>query len=130
MAIKKTEPKQNNDIDLEDLILQTEQKITNNEYYEDVTIHYRDLNVHVRIKPISQAKFTKIVEKTKNKSDAQINTLLIQECVINKKDNSHFTIEQIEKLFTGGLASSLAWKCSEISGITDVASEYQNMKNF
>lgn len=130
MAIKKTEPKQNNDIDLEDLILQTEQKITNNEYYEDVTIHYRDLNVHVRIKPISQAKFTQIVEKTQNKSDAQINTLLIQECVINKKDNSHFTIEQIETLFTGGLASALALKCSDISGITSVASEYQEMKNF
>lgn len=131
MTEKENKTNQSNDIDLEELIQQTEQKITNNEYYEDVTVHYRDMNVHVRIKPISQARFTKITEKVNKKSNKmEMNTLLLHECIVNKYDNSQFTVEQIDKLFTGGLASVLALKCAEVSGISSAASEYKEMKDF
>lgn len=121
---------ENKDIDLEDLIRITEQKITDNEYYEDVTVKYRDLNVHLRIQPISQAKFTQLANKSRGKINAELSTLLIQECVINKHNNTHFTVEQINQLFSGGLATRIARKCMEISGIPIDEEANQNNKNF
>ena len=57
------------DITLEELIQQTEDKITNNEYFEDCTVVYKDYNVHLRIRPISQARFAAL---SKNKSDEPV----------------------------------------------------------
>ena len=124
MTIEKT------DVDLEDLISQTEQKILNNEYYEDVVVEYKDYNIHVRIRPISQAKF---VELSKNKNalkSAEFNSLLLKECVLNKYDNKPFTLDQINRLFTGGLATVLTMKCIEVSGISLDNNQFNNLKNF
>ena len=118
------------DISLEDLIKQTEDKITNNEYYEDVTIEYKDYNLHVRIKPISQSRFT-VISKNKQALDtAEFNTLMIRECVLNKNDNKPFTREQIDKLFTGGLAAALSMKCCEVSGINLNPDEIRKLQDF
>lgn len=118
------------DIELEDLIKQTEDKITNNEYYEDVTVTYKNLNVHVRIKPISQSRFT-VLSKNKSALDnAEFNTLIIHECVLNKHDNKPFTKEQINKLFTGGLAAELSLKCCEVSGINLNPDDLKKLQNF
>ena len=38
------------EMNLEEFIAETEQKILNNEYYEDVDIEYKDTMLHVRIK--------------------------------------------------------------------------------
>ena len=51
------------ELDLEELISQTEQKILNNEYYEDCEIVYKDALIKVRIRPISQARFVEIKEQ-------------------------------------------------------------------
>lgn len=118
----------NTDIDLEDLIAQTEQKIMNNDYYEDVTITYKDLNVHVRIRPISQARFVELSKNKRALDNAQFNTLLIHECVLNKHDNKPFTVEQIGKLFTGGLATALTLKCAEVSGISLNQEQFEKLK--
>lgn len=119
-----------NDVDLEDLIAQTEQKIMNNDYYEDVVVEYKNLNVHVRIRPISQARFVAL-SKNKNAMDnAHFNTLLIHECVLNKHDNKQFTIKQIEELFTGGLATALMFKCAEISGIAFNEEDMNRLKKY
>ena len=118
------------DIDLEELIQQTEQKITNNEYFEDVTITYKDYNIHVRIKPISQARFTVLSRNKSALDNAEFNTLIIHECVLNKYDNKPFTIEQINKLFTGGLAAELSLKCCEVSGINLNPDELKKLQNF
>ena len=118
------------DIDLEDLIKQTEDKITNNEYFEDVTVTYKDYNLHVRIRPISQSKFTVISKNKKALETAEFNTLMIKECVLNKFDNKPFTRDQIEKLFTGGLATALSVKCCEVSGINLNPAELEKMQNF
>lgn len=118
------------EIDLEDYIAETEQKILNNKYYEDVDIQYKGGVIHTRIRPISQAKFVEISKNKKALQSAEFNTLLIHECVLNKYDNKPFTIEQINKLFTGGLAAAMTLKCIEVSGITLNKSQLDNLTNF
>ena len=112
----------NNDkqvIDLEDLIAETEQKILNNEYYEDCEVPYKDAIVKVRIQPISQQELVRITKDKQNRktADVEVNSQILQQCIINKHDNKRFTLEQINKLFTGGLATKLTLKCLEVSGI-------------
>lgn len=118
------------EIDLETLIKDTEDRITNNEYYEDVTVEYKQMKVHVRIKPISQAKFTKLSKNKDALDNAEFNTLLIHECVLNKHDNKPFTIKQIDQLFSGGLAAALSLKCCEVSGITLNKQDLDKLQNF
>ena len=117
-------------IELEDLIAETEQKILNNEYYEDCEVEYRDAIIKVRIQPISQAK---IVEISKNKGlldNAGFNSRILQECILNKHDNKRFTLEQVNKLFTGGLAVTLTLKCLEVSGISLNQNDFDKLRNF
>lgn len=118
------------EMDLEELIAQTEQKILNNEYYEDCEIEYKNALIKVRIRPISQAKFVELSKNKKALETAEFNTLLIHECVLNKYDNKPFTIEQINKLFTGGLATALTLKCIEVSGISIDNQQFNNLSNF
>ena len=118
------------EMDLEELIAQTEQKILNNEYYEDCEIEYKNALIKVRIRPISQAKFVELSKNKKALQTAEFNTLLIHECVLNKYDNKPFTIEQINKLFTGGLATALTFKCIEVSGISIDNQQFNNLSNF
>ena len=115
-------------MDLEDLIAQTEQKIMNNEYYEDTTIEYKGGIVRVRIRPISQARFVELSKNKRALESAEFNSLIIQECVLNKFDNKPFTREQIDKLFTGGLATALTLKCVEVSGIALNNKEFERIK--
>lgn len=118
------------DISLEDLIKETEDKITNNEYYEDVTVVYKDYNVHLRIKPISQSKFTSLSRNKQALDTAEFNTLMIQNCVLNKYDDKAFTKKQIEDLFSGGLAAAISIKCCEVSGINLNPDEIKKLQNF
>lgn len=118
------------EIDLEELIAATEQKILNNEYYEDCEIEYKNALIKVRIRPISQAKFVELSKNKKALETAEFNTLLIHECVLNKYDNKPFTIEQINKLFTGGLATALTLKCIEVSGISIDNQQFNSLSNF
>jgi len=118
------------ELDLEDLISQTEQKILNNEYYEDCEIVYKNALIKVRIRPISQAKFVELSKNKKALETAEFNTLLIHECVLNKYDNKPFTLEQINKLFTGGLATALTLKCIEVSGISIDNKQFEKLSNF
>jgi len=117
-------------IELEDLIAQTEEKILNNEYYEDVVVEYKDIKIGVRIRPISQARFVELSKNKRALETAEFNSLLIKECVLNKHDNKPFTLEQINKLFTGGLATILTFKCCEISGINIDNSKFKELQNF
>ena len=118
------------EMNLEDLIAETEQKILNNEYYEDVDIEYKNTILHVRIRPISQSRFVQI-SKNKNALDnAEFHTLMVKECVLNKNDNKPFTREQIEKFFDGGLVAILSIKSMELSGITLNEDQLQQVKKF
>ena len=101
------------DIAIEDMVKNIEEKITNNEYYED-----------------SQAKFVKITNDRKKMESAEFNTLVVAEGLLNKYDNKPFKKTQIEELFDGGLVSLLAIKIMEMSGITQSAEKMQKLQNF
>ena len=118
------------DISLEELIQQTENKITNNEYFEYVTVVYKNYNVHVRIRPISQARFAELSKNKKALETAEFNSLIIRECVLNKHDNKPFTLKQINDLFSGGLAAEIAIKCCNVSGINLNPQELKKLQNF
>lgn len=118
------------DISLEELLQETEDKITNNEYFEDCTVVYKNYNVHVRIRPISQARFTALSKNKKALDNAEFNSLILHECVLNKNDNKTFPLDTINKLFTGGLAAEIALKCCEVSGININPEELQKVANF
>ena len=122
------------DITLEELIQQTEDKITNNEYFEDVTVVYdtdtKNYNVHLRIKPISQARFAALSKNKQALDNAEFNALIIHECVLNKHDNKPFTLKQINDLFSGGLAAEIAIKCCKVSGINLNPQELKKLQNF
>ncbi|WP_304105296.1 hypothetical protein [Methanobrevibacter ruminantium] len=115
------------EMNLEEFIAETEQKILNNEYYEDVDIEYKNTMLHVRIRPISQARFVQISKNKKALDNAEFHTLMVKECVLNKHDNKPFTREQIDKIFTGGLVVILSLKCMEISGISLSEGQLQNL---
>ena len=122
------------DISLEELLQQTEDKITNNEYFEDVTVVYdtetKQYNVHLRIKPISQARFAALSKNKQALDNAEFNALIIHECVLNKHDNKPFTLKQINELFSGGLAAEIAMKCCNVSGINLNPDELKKLQNF
>ena len=118
------------EVDLEELIKQTEDKILNNEYYEDCEVPYKDALIKVRIKPLSQARFVELSKNKRALETAEFNTLLLHECVLNKFDNKPFTIEQINKLFTGGLATALTMKCIEVSGINIDQKQFNKTVDF
>lgn len=118
-----------NEMNLEDLIAETEQKILNEEYYEDVDIEYKNTILHVRIRPISQSRFVQISKNKEAINNAEFHTLMVKECVLNKHDNKPFTREQIDKFFSGGLVGILSMKCLEVSGISLSQEQLQNIKN-
>lgn len=112
-------------IELEELIAQTEKKIMDEIYYEDTYVIYKKAKVNLRIQPISQQRFKKI---TKNKDDldnAAVFTDIIAECVLNKHNNKKFTKEQVDEIFTGGLALAVGLKCLEVSGINIDQNSFQ-----
>lgn len=117
-------------IELEDLIAETEQKIINDEYYEDCQVEYRDALVNVRIQPITQAELTKLTNNRGEIQGVEFYSEVLQRCILNKHDNTQFTLEQINTLFTGGLAITLALKCLEISGITFNKGQFKKLRNF
>ena len=110
MTTKKT-------IELDELIAETEQKILNNEFYEDTSIEYKDAIIKVRIKPISQAKFVQLTKNANNTQGAEFASQILHECILNKANNKQFTLKQINEIFTGGLATQLTFKCIEVSGL-------------
>ena len=118
-----------NEMNLEDLIAETEQKILNDEYYEDVDIEYKNTILHVRIRPISQSRFVQISKNKDAVDNAEFHTLMVKECVLNKHDNKPFTREQIDRFFSGGLVGILSMKCLEVSGISLSQEQLQNVKN-
>ena len=117
-------------IELEDLIRETEQKILNNEFYEDCEVPYKDAIIKVRIQPISQQEIVKISKNKMALQSAEFNSLILQKCIINKHDNKQFTLEQINKLFTGGLATVLVIKCLQVSGIETDKKKQDELINF
>lgn len=119
----------NNVLSLEELIAETEQKITNNKYEKDTFIDYHGARLEFRMKVISQAAFER-TNKLIKKADASSNRKILEEYLINKETGKPFSSEQIKKLFTGGLVGALAIKIMEESDFNLDEIKQRQVRNF
>ena len=116
-------------LSLEDLIAETEQKITNNNYEKDTYIDYHGARLEFRMKIISQAAFEK-TSKLIKKGDAQSNRIILEKYLINKKTGKPFTPDQIKELFTGGLVGALAIKIMDESDFSLDEIQHKQTRKF
>lgn len=116
-------------ISLEELIAETEQKITNNNYEKDSFIDYHGARLEFRMKIISQAAFEKTSRLIK-KGNAESNRKILEEYLIDKGTGKPFTTEQIKKAFTGGLVGALAIKIMDESDFNLDEVQQRQVRNF
>jgi len=116
-------------ISLEELIAETEQKITNNRYEKDSFIDYHGAKLEFRMKIISQAAFEKTSRLIK-KGDAASNRQILEEYLINTGTGKPFTSKEIKTLFTGGLVGALAIKIMNESDFNLDEVQQRRVRNF
>lgn len=116
-------------ISIEELVAQTEQKITNNKYEKDTSIDYHGAKLEFRMRIISQAAFEK-TSRLINKGDAKSNRQILEEYLINKETGKPFTSDQIKKLFTGGLVGAMAIKIMKESDFNLDEIQQRQTRNF
>ena len=104
---------------LEDLLVETEQRILNNEFYKRYIISYEDTDYSFYVKPISQRKFMKLYTQYGQKDLMKMNEQLIHECLVHA-DGTQYKKELIEILIDempAGFSSDVAKCVYEVSGI-------------
>lgn len=114
---KKNKIKKENDENIKKVETNNIEETSNNEniYFKDVIVEYNDANIHMRIVPLT---FTKIQEFSNKTNDPEeFYTLVIQASLLNKYDNKHFTLDQVKKLFKGGVAKAIATRCLDPDNI-------------
>ena len=84
---------------LEDLLLETEQKILNKDFYKRFILTYEDEDYEFYVKPISQRKFMKLYTQYGQKDLMNMNEQLIHECLVHA-DGTQYKKELIEILNT------------------------------
>lgn len=122
----------NDIINIEDLAKDFEQRIMDNNYYEDVIIKYRGKDVGCRIRPIPQFEFNKIIKgKNLNNNEDLMNFNLdiVTYSLLNKYDNEPFKKDDLMKVFPIGLITLISEKSLFISGLIDEEAK-ENMELF
>ena len=113
---------------LEDLLVETEQRILNNDFYKRFIITYEDEDYEFYVKPISQRTFMKLYTEFGQKDIMKMNDELIMRCLV-KKDGSNYKKELIDILLDSipaGVTTDIVKHIYEVSGIeTDKASSEQ-----
>lgn len=67
---------------LEDLLVETEQRILNNEFYKRFIITYEGEDYEFYVKPISQRTFMKLYTEFGQKDIMKMNDELIYQCLV------------------------------------------------
>lgn len=113
---------------LEELLVETEQRILNNDFYKRFIISYEDEEYSFYIKPISQRTFMKLYTQYGKKDIMKLNDELIYNCLV-KEDGQNYKKELIEILLDNvpaGVTTDIVRHIYEVSGIqTDKASSEQ-----
>jgi len=113
---------------LEDLLVETEQRILNNDFYKRFIITYEGEDYEFYVKPISQRTFMKLYTEFGQKDIMKMNDELIMRCLV-KKDGSNYKKELIDILLDNipaGVTTDIVKHIYEVSGIeTDKASSEQ-----
>ena len=113
---------------LEDLLVETEQRILNNEFYKKYIISYEDTDYSFYVKPISQRTFMKLYTQYGQKDIMKMNDELIYQCLV-KEDGTSYPKEKIDILLDNipaGVTTDIIKCIYEVSGInTDKVSSEQ-----
>ena len=113
---------------LEDLLVETEQRILNNEFYKRYIISYEDTDYSFYVKPISQRTFMKLYAQYGQKDIMKMNDELIYQCLV-KEDGTSYPKDKIDILLDNipaGVTTDIIKCIYEVSGIqTDKASSEQ-----
>ncbi len=113
---------------LEELLLETEQRILNNEFYKKYIISYEDTDYSFYVKPISQRTFMKLYAQYGQKDIMKMNDELIYQCLV-KEDGTSYPKDKIDILLDNipaGVTTDIIKCIYEVSGIqTDKASSEQ-----
>ncbi len=113
---------------LEDLLVETEQRILNNEFYKRYIISYEDTDYSFYVKPISQRTFMKLYAQYGQKDIMKMNDELIYHCLV-KEDGTSYPMNKIDILLDNipaGVTTDIIKCIYEVSGIqTDKASSEQ-----
>ena len=110
---------------LEELLLETEQRILNNDFYKKYIVTYEDEEYGFYVKPISQNSFIKLSIKYAN-NIAKLNEELVYKCLVYN-DGTPYKKELIEILLDempAGFSTDITKCIYEVSGIeTDKESQ-------
>ena len=110
---------------LEELLVETEQRILNNEFYKKYIVTYDDEDYAFYVKPISQKSFMKLLNKYGN-DIAKINEELVYKCLVYA-DGTPYKKELIDILLDempAGFSTDISKCIYEVSGIeTDEQSQ-------
>ena len=113
---------------LEDLLVETEQRILNNDFYKRFIISYEDTDYSFYVKPISQRTFMKLYAQYGQKDIMKMNDELIYQCLV-KEDGTSYPKDKIDILLDNipaGVTTDIIKCIYEVSGIkTDNASSEQ-----
>ena len=113
---------------LEDLLVETEQRILNNEFYKRYIISYEDTDYSFYVKPISQRTFMKLYAQDGQKDIMKMNDELIYQCLV-KEEGTSYPKDKIDILLDNipaGVTTDIIKCIYEVSGIqTDKASSEQ-----
>ena len=113
---------------LEDLLVETEQRILNNELYKRFIITYEGEDYEFYVKPISQRTFMKLYTEFGQKDIMKMNDELIYQCLV-KEDGTSYPRDKIDILLDNipaGVTTDIIKCIYEVSGIqTDNASSEQ-----
>lgn len=103
------------EISIEELIQETEEKITNPDYVEHGEIKYKGVIVKFSFKPLKQRNFSKIQKTLLNPEG--VAKVLSQSLINNNtKDKSFFTEKEVQDVFKPGIANSIVEYILEDAG--------------
>lgn len=104
---------------LEELLVETEQRILNNEFYKKYIITYEDEDYKFYVKPISQRTFMKLYTQYGQNDIMNLNGELIYKCLV-KEDGTSYPKEKIDILLDNipaGVTTDIIKCIYEVSGI-------------
>ena len=117
---------------LEDLLVETEQRILNKDFYKRFILTYEGEDYEFYVKPISQRGFMKIYTEYGQKDIIGMNERLLCECLVHA-DGTQYKEELLEILIDkmpAGFATDVAKCVYEVSGIDTGKTSSEELERF
>ncbi len=117
---------------LEDLLLETEQKILNKDFYKRFILTYEDEDYEFYVQPISQRKLMKLYTQYGQKDLMKMNEKLIHECLVHE-DRTPYDQKLINILINrmpAGFTADVAKCVYEVSGLDTNMASSEELERF